>query len=230
MADFQLPAIHEVTRAAREPSGDISPRGEEEIESRMKEVFPAGYMTALAIIQGVALGFLLTTAQAQFLQHSTLRYRVMIGTQALAVFIIIVVVTHRYMTLTGLSRRRMLTGFDVFIPFVLGVAEMGSAQLIGYVTAWWCAILFFSCAGIGVYLHSRRRSNPETAYISTQFRKVTTRAMLLLASLGLWSAVAIIESTNGAGSGWFDALSPAVAVIVPLLIEFFGRYRFTALR
>lgn len=193
----------------------------------MKEVFPVGYMTALAIIQGVALGFLLTSAQAQFLEHSATRHRIMIGMQALAVFIIIVVVTHRYMALTGMARRRMLTGFDVFIPFILGVAEMGSAQLIGYVVAWWCAILFFSCAGIGVYLHSRRQSYPEGADLNAQFRQVTSRAMLLLALLGLWSAVAIVEGAHSTYSGWFDALSPAVAIVVPLLIEFFGRYRFT---
>jgi hypothetical protein len=54
-------------------------------QRRVGDVFPASYMTALAVIQGVALGILLTNTQDQWLRDPRVTNHVMIASQACAV-------------------------------------------------------------------------------------------------------------------------------------------------
>jgi hypothetical protein len=60
-----------ITGVAVPESGapEAEPKIDPTFQRRIENVFPAGYMTALAIIQGVALGLLLSNTQAQWLHH-----------------------------------------------------------------------------------------------------------------------------------------------------------------
>jgi hypothetical protein len=79
---------------------------------------------------------------------------------------VVVVVTHRYVILT-IMLRRMPTFFDTLIPYTLGLGEIGAAQLVGTIMAWWASILFFALSAIGVYAHSRIRTKPAVFGSST---------------------------------------------------------------
>jgi hypothetical protein len=204
------------------PSGDAM-----EVVRRIEDLFPTNYLTLLAIIQGVALGFLLSSVQSRWNGRIGWPDRLMITLQSLAVFIIIVVVTHRY-TLLSIFVRRVPTGFDIFIPYLLGVSEIGAAQLIGYDSLWWGGILFFACAGIIVFLHSRRRTNRRVIggdVIYSQFLRNTKRAILVLAALASTSAIIIILNALARMPDSFSAISPVVAVAAPLLIGIVSHYR-----
>jgi hypothetical protein len=96
------------------------------LRRRAAEVFPAGYLTLIAIIQGVALGTAIVATQQQLLsQHGTLE-RLTVEAQALGVFMAIVIITHRYLVLT-VNARRTPTIFDTLIPYALGVGEISAA-------------------------------------------------------------------------------------------------------
>lgn len=205
------------------------PTSVETVRRRIDDVFPAGYMTALAIIQGIALGVLLSNIQAQWLAHALALDRVMIGLQAAGVFAAIVVVTHRY-TLVAVMVRRIPTVFDALIPFTLGVGEIWPGQLLGRIAAWWAGVLTFSISAIGVYLHSRARTpkemfDPRTSYYE-QFRRITTRAIVLLAVLGAFSAAMIFLNFGGFQSKLLYAFSPVVFLLTPIGVEISGHYNF----
>jgi hypothetical protein len=198
------------------------------LEHRIESVFPAIYMTVLAIIQGVGLGILLAKAQQQWTGHAAALYHVMIGTQTIAVFVAIIVVTHRYM-LTVMMVSRMPSGFDILIPYILGVGEIGAAQLIGYNVAWWGGVLVFAVAAVTAYLHSRSRTTIMTyngnSYLYRQFKRITRRALIILSLLALASIAMITLGALGKGSARLYALSPLIFVSATILIEIFGHYR-----
>jgi hypothetical protein len=195
---------------------------------RIENVFPAIYMTALAIIQEVGLGILLTRAQQQWVGHAGAFSRIMVGTQAVAVFAALVVVTHRY-AITVVMVSRMPSGFDILIPYILGVGEIGAAQLIGYDAAWWGSVLVFALAAIIAYLHSRSRTTVMTyggdSYLYGQFRRITSRALLTLSLLASASVVLIVLAVLGDDPGKLRALSPLIFVSATIAVEIFGHYR-----
>src|SRR5690349_15451887 len=78
----------------------IEPLSQEVLKRRIIEVFPAGYLTMIAIIQGVALGAAIIATQQQLLDQRSAINRLTVGSQALAVFVAIVIITHRYLILT----------------------------------------------------------------------------------------------------------------------------------
>jgi hypothetical protein len=81
-------------------TGTIEPFSPDVPKRRIVEVFPAGYLTMIAIIQGVALGAAIVTTQQQLQDQRGTINRFTVVSQALAVFVAIVVITHSYLILT----------------------------------------------------------------------------------------------------------------------------------
>jgi hypothetical protein len=167
---------------------------------RIEDIFANGYLTSLAIIQGVALGLLLSTTAMQWYRSSGLTHHVMVALQAVASFTAIVVVTHRYLLLTVMARW-VPTIFDTLIPFSIGVGEIGLALLIGHFVAWWGATLAFAIAGMSSYSHSRLRAGPDSfgqlQVMYRRFRSVSSRAIAgLLFLTGISIAVGHVQA-NG---------------------------------
>lgn len=190
-------------------------------------MFPAGYLTALAIIQGVALGILLTNTQGRWPLYPGPLYHLMISAQALGVFSAITVVTHRY-TLNAILTTRMPTLSDTLIPYTLGVGEIGAAQLIGYQSVWWAGVLAFSAAAITAYLHSRSRMERGIGgggNFYTQFRRITRNALVLLSALALVSAAMLSLGVARKEPAVLYAVSPFFFTMITVLIEVLGRYK-----
>ncbi|HET9897368.1 MAG TPA: hypothetical protein VFQ44_20755 [Streptosporangiaceae bacterium] len=205
--------------------------GPDTFRQRVGDIFPQGYLTALAIIQGVALGVLLTVTQAQWYRSAELIHHIMIATQATSVFIAIVVVTHRYILLTIMARWIPST-FDTLIPFSLGVGEIGSALSIGRPAAWWSGTLVFALAGIGAFAHSRIRASIEAFENMTQlywrFRRITLRAIWILSLQAAISVVMFAGSFVTAWSGWAPALAPLAFLACLVWLDILGNYRMSA--
>lgn len=150
----------------------IEPLTPDVLRRRIVEVFPAGYLTMIAIIQGVALGAAIVTTQQQLLDQRSTINRLTVGAQALAVFVAIVVITHRYLILT-IDDRWAPTILDTLIPYALGVGEITTAVVIGRNTAWWVAVSVLFLAAAGTHAHTYIRvprgpsqgSDPESIRI-----------------------------------------------------------------
>jgi hypothetical protein len=172
---------------------------------------------------------LLTIGQQQWIHHSEVVERVMIATQSVAVFVAIIVVTHRYLLLTVLTRW-MPKVYDTIFPYVLGVGEIGAALLIGDAVVWWTGALFFTIAGIGAFAYSRVRVSPEVfgamAHLHRQFRRITFFAVITLSALTVLSAALITLGAYGLGSPWLYALTPIAFAVVVASIEVYGHYAF----
>ncbi len=156
------------------------------LRQRVSDVYREGYLTVLAIIQGVALGLLLSTTQQEWLHYSTLAYRIMIATESTGVFIAIIIVTHRYILLTVIGRW-VPTVFDTLIPYALGVGEIGGALMIARNAAWWGSVCIFSIAGASSFAHSRIRMPAATFgdihQLRERFLQITLRAIIILSLL-----------------------------------------------
>lgn len=196
---------------------------------RVRDVFPGTYLTVLAIIHGVALGLLLTIAQQQWIDHSDAVERVMITTQAVAAFVAIIVVTHRYLLLTVLTRW-MPTVLDTILPYALGVGEIGTALLLGKAVAWWIGALVFSLAGVGAFAYSRMRVSiivfGKVDQLYNQFRRITLLAIISLSVLAMTCIVMIILGANTLQPNWLYALMPLIVAVTAAAIEVYGNYRF----
>ena len=134
----------------------IEPFSPDVLKRRIVEIFPAGYLTMIAIIQGVALGVTIVTTQQQLQDQRATINRFTVAAQALAVFVAIVVITHRYLILT-IDDRWAPTIFDTLIPYALGVGEITTAVVIGRNATWWIAVsvLFLAAAGTYAYTYVR---------------------------------------------------------------------------
>lgn len=200
------------------------------IRQRIDNVFPASYMTSLAIIQGVGLGILIAKTQQQWITSFETLERVKVATQALAVLTTITVVTHRY-TISAIMDSRMPTFFDILFPYILGVGEIGAAQLIGYDVAWWACVLVFAAGSAGVYLYSRAKrtifSYEGDSYLYGQFRRTNRRIITATSLLAASSATMIVLSSMNEDPHSLRALAPLVVVFLCISVEVLGRYRIT---
>jgi hypothetical protein len=199
------------------------------LTQRVRDAFPGTYLTVLAIIQGVSLGVLLTIGQQQWLRHATVVERVMVATQSASVFVAIIVVTHRYLLLTVLTRW-MPQVWDTIFPYALGVGEIGAALLIGDAIAWWTSVLFFALAGVGAFLYSRmqvsRQGFGAMVHLYKQFRRITLFAIIALLISAALAIVLIVLGAYSLGSLWLYALTPLLFTVLVGSIEIYGTYGF----
>ena len=210
------------------PAGFLEPLSLAALRKRIDDVFSGGYLTALAIIQGVALGLLLSIGQQQWILSHTFSGYVTVVTQAVSVFVVIVIVTHRYLLLTMMARW-MPTVFDTLIPFALGSGEILTALLIGHRIAWWGGVLVFSVAAAGAYLHTRIRissgSFGNLHQIYVRMRRVTGRALATMIALGVLSTTILIVNQLIVYPTWFYMISPLIYGASAMVIALTGNYR-----
>lgn len=117
----------------------ICPSGKDQLQQRISGLFPAGYLTLISIIQGVALAILFEQVKQDVFSGSSFSYRFTAASQALGVFFAIVMITHRYFMLTAMERW-MPTHADTFLPYALGSGEAVMALMIGNNAGWWIAL------------------------------------------------------------------------------------------
>jgi Restriction endonuclease len=117
------------------------------LRRRTIEIFPMGYLTIIAIIQGVALDIVLTAAVHYMIaRHSDVPVYLCQGITGL---FCIIVVSYEYLWFTTIMRWTP-TFFDTLMPYVLGAAEIVPPLVITKFDLWWLstiALMFFGgCA------------------------------------------------------------------------------------
>lgn len=214
------------------PTGILEPLTLQSISQRVGDTYREGYLTLLAIIQGVALGILIPEIQQQWLQNPAASYRTRIATQALATLIIVIVTTHRYLLLTVIGRW-VPTVFDTVIPYALGVCEISAAVTIGRNIAWWCSVAVFSVSAVSAFVHSRVRM-PAVAFgelrpLYNRFRHATSVAIITFSLLASTSTGIVLTSLLGGGTSWFFALAPIISIAAVIAFQATANYQISSL-
>ena len=115
--------------------------------SRIEDNFATAYQTMTAIIQGVALVILVTTSAHAVFGGAPGSQVAIAASQAVTVFVIIIVTTDQYFQLAA-ATRWLPTTFDTAIPYLIGVGEAIAALSLGDNTRWWGSIAWSLLAGM----------------------------------------------------------------------------------
>lgn len=206
-------------RSTPTPTDAIEPFSPDVLKRRVLEVFPAGYLTIIAIIQGVALGAAIVATQQQLLNQQHTIDRFTIGAQAAAVFVAIVVITHRYLILT-VNARWTPTIFDTLIPYTLGVGEITTAVVIGHNTTWWTAVSVLFLAAIGAFGHTYIRELRTPLY--DEIRKPLLIRMAYCSVVFAYSIVAAVLSANDIHPSWLYVVLPSATIIGAIAVAING--------
>ena len=131
------------------------------LKERTVEIFPVGYLTLMAIIQGAAFATLFLTIQQEKIFADSWSPHTWLGlVQSLATGLTIVIVTHEYLLLT-LMVRWVPTAFDTLIPYLLGFGEIWMAIATGQRTSWWAALASLCAVAVFAFWHTRSRIMPD---------------------------------------------------------------------
>jgi hypothetical protein len=197
----------------------LEPFSPDVLKRRIVEVFPAGYLTMIAIIQGVALGAAIVTTQQQLQDQRGTINRFTVVSQALTVFVAIVVITHRYLILT-IDDRWAPTIFDTLIPYALGVGEITTAVVIGRNVTWWIAVSVLFLAAAGTYAHTYIRV-PGAPSQGSDRKSIRTRMIYCCALLGYSATVAALTAVDVI-PGWLGIILPYGTIIGAIAIAING--------
>jgi len=128
--------------------------------SRISDNFATAYQTMTAIIQGVALVILVSTSAHAVFGGASGSQVAIAASQAVTVFVIIIVTTDQFFQLAAATRWLPST-FDTAIPYLLGAGEATAALSLGDNTRWWASIAWLLMAGTITFLHNAVRATPE---------------------------------------------------------------------
>lgn len=168
------PSVH--GHEAKSDYGAIDPLNKNLLKERISDLFPAGYLTLIAIVQGVALVVLLEEIKQEVFTGPSILHRLTAASQALGVFTAIVIITHRYFLLTALDRWRP-TPIDTLLPYALGASEAVMALMIGNNAGWWIALSVLFLVSIASFTHTLIRKN-EALYGDLQLLYASTRRVI----------------------------------------------------
>lgn len=187
---------------ASNPYVALEPLSKYRLKKRMSELFPTGYLTLMAIVQGVALVELLDGVKHEVFSSLPYLHRLTAAVQALAVLAAIVIITHRYFLLTVLARWRP-TVIDTLLPYLLGTSEAAAALLIGHNVGWWIALSVLFLAATTSFVHTLMRGNEATygklEKLYTSSRSAVKKQLITCAALMLFSvSIALITIYSGA--------------------------------
>jgi len=116
-------------RGAAEPRPP-DPAGLRVLRDRISDNFATGYQTMTAIIQGVALVVLVTASAHAVFGTASSSEVATAASQAVAVFVIIIVTTDQFFQLAA-ATRWLPTTFDTAIPYLIGAGEATAALSLG---------------------------------------------------------------------------------------------------
>jgi hypothetical protein len=167
----------------------------EVLKARVIELFPIGYLTLMAIIQGAAFALLFSSAVPQLTPFVWSAHIAIVLTQAFATALTIVIVTQEYLLLT-VAVRWVPTVFDTLIPYLLGFGEIWMALATGHSASWWIALSSL-CGGAALafgYTNIRLPERGPTKESHDQHQRVViTQAALSIVMLMLSVALAVLN-------------------------------------
>ena len=215
-AQYQLSPVPTSSSDMEETLEPLSP---DILKRRIEEVFPAGYLTIIAIIQGVALGAAIVTTQQQLINQRGTVNRLTVVAQALAVFAAIVVITHRYLILT-INNRWAPAILDTLVPYGLGVGEIAASIVIGPGAAWWIAVSIVFLAAAGTYVHTYLRASNASLQVGDP-KTIRTRVLYCCTLLGYTATIAGLAANNII-PGWLGVILPCGTIIGAIAIAISG--------
>jgi hypothetical protein len=192
-------------------TGALEPMAAQILIRRTSDLFPAVYLTIIAIIQGVALVTLLTTALPLVIGKEAPHERVMIVGQSLAGLTSIVVVSYEYIWFTTMMR--WAPGFlDTLVPYTLGVGEIAPLLLIGNNARWWLSMAIFLIVAAGAFYYSIFRSRAAMFPEKPQVYRALRRLLAQLVACCLAAAAISIGAATFLhicdGPKWLGELAP----------------------
>lgn len=189
-------------RAPRVRESLFEPITSELLRRRRLDLFSGGYLTFIAIIQGVGMVVLVERAMAVLTDDiHTGWLRVTVAGQVGSNFLALVIVTYLYLRFTAVLAWP-LTFIDTLLPYVLGAAETTSAELIGYRSAWWASYAALTTMGLLAFMRTHLKSTtvpfdvPEydSRTLSDHIRKLTLWQMAFSAALTIWCLINLTMS------------------------------------
>jgi hypothetical protein len=138
--------------------GVLQPLTAAVLKARVIDIFPVGYLTLMAIIQGAAFGLLFATIQlGRFFGPGWSLHTWLVLTQSFATGLTIVIVTHQYILLTVVVRW-VPTISDTLIPYLLGFGEIWMARATGHSISWWTALSSLCAVAAFAFWHTRTKT------------------------------------------------------------------------
>jgi hypothetical protein len=209
------------------------------LRDRISETFSGGYMTLLAIIQGVALGTLVTTLYSRISSGEVSRASGLsaanLALQATGTVIAIVIVTEQYFLFVRLVRWEP-TIFDTLAPYALGLGEVGEAAFLGKNEYWWgsAAVLLLVLAASMAFGYTWLRISKDVFgslwKIYRPFKHSVRRQAIASLTLGLGSLVLCATSLPNswlaipARYNWIYPACTAASIIGAMLVRRFALY------
>jgi hypothetical protein len=191
-----------------ERGGAIQALSRDVLIKRSLEVSSAGFITIIAIIQGVALALL---ADNTFPRPSLL-----VGAQSATLLLVLVTVFYYYLSMSILLRWAP-SFLDCLLPFIIASLEIPPAFFLGQVPAWnaWlCAFWLFTAAGLRITIKWSPQShfgNDREAHrmLHTLLRELQLTVVTGGVSMALF---ALLAQTYPAGRSWWGLGGVAITL------------------
>jgi len=216
------------------------------LNDRISETFSGGYLTLLAIIQGVALAALITGLYDRIFVDDIIKDSALqeanLALQAAAALIAIVVVTDNYFLFVRLVRWNP-TLIDTIAPYALGIGEVGAAYAVGNDVDWWGAVSLTLFAGALAFGYTWVRITEDVfgglsdklyrPFLRSVFWQCTASLALAIVSLVPFSlSLARAESgvrSESSAFQWFLIILTVGAILGAVLIELLSLWERNAL-
>jgi hypothetical protein len=234
--------VSHTDRASRAPaSGQLIPDGtgpltRQLLRDRISETFSGGYLTLLAIIQGVALAALITSLYDRIFLGNIVKDSGLqdanLALQAAGALAAIVVVTDNYFLFVRLVRWNP-TLIDTIAPYALGIGEVGAAYAVGNNVDWWGAVSLTLFAGALAFGYTWVRISEDVfgelkdklyrPFLRSVFRQCAASLALAVVSLVPFG-MSLARAESGVRSEssvfqWFLIIFTVGAILGAVLIE-----------
>jgi transposase len=202
--------------------GAINQLNSELLKERISDLFSGGYLTLIAIVQGVTLTILLEAVKHEVLTGQSAIHRLTAASQALGVFTAIVIITHRYFLLTAASRWRP-TPIDTLLTYALGASEALAASMIGVNSAWWIALsalfLITMASFVHTLLHDTEALYGDDLFVLYAGSRSATKWQLINCSalMPICLCIGFLSIYSAALPALFYLLAP-YAIIAPVCV------------
>jgi hypothetical protein len=211
--------LHEYTRNS---SVTLDPLTTPALRRRTSDTFPTGYLTIIAIIQGVALGIWVSSVIPLVLSTGDVAVRISIAGEGIAGFASILIVSYQYIWFSTVMRWTP-TFLDTLVPYVLGVTEIVPAILIKSEFRWWVSMAVFLLAATAALVHTVFRSSarmfPGKPLPYREIRRLLIRLSICCTALMAGSSLtALLIGLSIAPSGFTAAMPWIITSVGPVMI------------
>ena len=193
------------------PDHDVEQLSRELLIRRTSDMFPLGYLTLIAIIQGGAFIVVLQSTVSTMSQLHTLSACITVLGQAAISLASIIIVSYQYLWFTTIMRWTP-TFLDTLIPYTLGIGEVVPGLLLRDSTQWWVSTCAFLIIGSAALLHTVLRSAKEVFPGQVPVHRLLQRLLIQLAFCcaiaALWSMGIAILIMLSIGPDWLYVAAP----------------------